>query len=128
MARMGFQTLQEIGIKKEKEKGEINLTYSSRNRLLTKAYEVYRTMRDNELRQNQIEVSEEDRELVKKIQNSIYMEIEKNWYKEQTVDEMQRAIDEALKNTYDDILREGSTNETETKKLHTRQHVARNQK
>jgi exonuclease III len=109
IARMGFLTLQEKGMKGEKEKGEGDLNYSSRNRLLTKAYETYRIMKDNEVRQEKIEVSQQDQDLVSRLQASIAKEMTDKWDASQTVDEMQQAIDEALKNAYDEILREKET-------------------
>ena len=118
LARMGFLTLQEKGIKQAKERGGYELAYSSKNRLLTKAYEAYRTMEENKVRQKQIEVSEEDKELVRRIQSNIQSEIKKNWNQQQTVDCMQQVIDEAMKNTYDEILREKGLQLKQKQKLY----------
>ena len=53
LALMGFLTLQEKGQKKEQDRIEWEMKYSGRNRLLTRAYETYRIMKDNEVRQKQ---------------------------------------------------------------------------
>ena len=75
---------------------------------MTRAYKTHITMTDNQYREKQVEVAKEDEELVKMIQEKIKEHIEKNWKKGMRVNEMQKTIDAALKDTYDEILREKS--------------------
>jgi hypothetical protein len=104
-AILGIITLQERGIKQKNDTQSKQVKYSARNELLTRAYKTYIIMTDNLDREKQLEIDKEDALLVTTIQEKIYETINKNWRKEMNVNEMQLAIDTALKNTYDEILR-----------------------
>jgi hypothetical protein len=104
-ATLGIVTLQERGIKHENETHKGLFKYSARNEILTRAYKTYITMMDNQYREKQVEIDKTDEMLVKTIQEKISETINKNWRKEMKVNEMQQAIDTALKDTYDEILR-----------------------
>ena len=73
--------------------------------MLTRAYKAYIIMTDNQYREKQTEIDKTDEMLVKTIQEKIHETINKNWKKKMNVNEMQKAIDAALKTTYDEILR-----------------------
>ena len=116
LARMGIITLQERGLKKQKELQKGEITYTGKNELLTRAYKAHITITENQYRQKQVEVSEEDLCLVQSIQESMEQELKKNWHKEMKVNEMQRGIEIALKNTYDELLRKKGHKERKKKK------------
>ena len=105
-ARITVKTLQEKGLGQEKTKQKEMEGYSTRNRILIKAYEAHIKICENGFRVKQEEIGEYEQELVKRIQETMEKNIQQKWDPKQTANEMQRAIDEAMRETYDEICRE----------------------
>ena len=74
--------------------------------LLQRAYDTHLIMCENQYRQKQVEIAPEDIQLVEQIQISVNTKLSKIWDDNKTANEMQMDIDEALKDTYDDVCRE----------------------
>ena len=116
-AKIKINTLQEKGLGKEKAHHKEMEGFSTRNKILIKAYETHIKMCENAFRVKQEEIGEYERELVKQIQETMEDKIKKKWEATQTANEMQKSIDEAMKETYDEICRdrkhEGNTKRKE---------------
>ena len=106
LATVSFETLQEKGQKGERERARQGEKYTNKNEILERAYKAHITMTNNPYRQKQEEVTREEGELVDALQRHLQKQIMENWNVEQSVNKMQQAIDRALKNTYNDLLRE----------------------
>ncbi len=105
-ATLQIKTLQEKGLGMGREKQRENHGYTARNKILVRAFETHIIMCENAVRQKQIEIKAEDLELVKQIQEKMGVKIGEQWNKNQGANEMQKSIDRAMKETYDEICRE----------------------
>ena len=95
---------------------ERELKYTTNNGILTKAYKAYITLTENQFRQKQVEVEQGEIETVKAIQEHLKRELSDNWRPQQKVNEMQQAIDRALKNTYNNFFNENNKRKKQIRK------------
>ena len=123
MADITVRTLQEKGLGKGQEKRQQEGGFSARNMILTKAYEAYITMNENQFRQEQKEVGQQEKEWVEKIQEGLRERIGKKWGSGMGVDEMQETIDQIMKEVYEETCKGKGGREAQKRNEHIQEHT-----
>ena len=100
------QTLQEKGLPTENKGRQEIGGFTGNNRILIKAYETHIKMCENQFRVKQKEIGQEELQTLQQIQGTVKLKIGEKWNQQQNANEMQQAIDEAMKETYDELCRE----------------------